>query len=243
MSETVKAIEISRPSKAAVVLETTAVVLETAGLKKSYRMGNVTVEALRGIDVRVCAGEFVSIIGPSGSGKSTLLNLIGCLDRPTEGKVLIDGIDVSKMSDAKLTDVRGKKIGYVFQKFYLLPFLTALENVELQVRLAGLPEGKKKAAEALRLVGLGERMNHLPKEMSGGEQQRVAIARALVKSPSIILADEPTGNLDTKTGDMIMETLKKLNAEGITIVMVTHNSELAAKTNRIIRVRDGLTEA
>ncbi|MGA9139999.1 MAG: ABC transporter ATP-binding protein [Methanocella sp.] len=236
MSETVRAIEISRPAKAAVVLE-------TAGLKKSYRMGNVTVEALRGIDVQVRAGEFVSIIGPSGSGKSTLLNLIGCLDRPTEGKVLVDGIDVSKLNDGKLTDVRGKKIGYVFQKFYLLPFLTALENVELQARLAGLPDGKKKAAEALRLVGLGERMNHLPKEMSGGEQQRVAIARALVKSPAIILADEPTGNLDTKTGDMIMETFKKLHEQGITIVMVTHNPELAAKTNRIIKVRDGLIEA
>jgi putative ABC transport system ATP-binding protein len=218
-------------------------IIETNNLVKEYQIWDSSVLALRGVSLRVDPGEFAAIIGPSGSGKSTLLNLIGCLDRPTEGKVLIDGIDVSKMSDAKLTDVRGKKIGYVFQKFYLLPFLTALENVELQVRLAGLPEGKKKAAEALRLVGLGERMNHLPKEMSGGEQQRVAIARALVKSPSIILADEPTGNLDTKTGDMIMETLKKLNAEGITIVMVTHNSELAAKTNRIIRVRDGLTEA
>jgi putative ABC transport system ATP-binding protein len=219
------------------------VVLETAGLKKSYRMGNVTVEALKGVDISVKRGEFVSIIGPSGSGKSTLLNLVGCLDRPTDGKVLIDGVDVSKMNDAKLTDIRCSKIGYVFQKFYLLPFLTALENVELQARLAGLPDGKKKAAEALKLVGLGERMSHLPKEMSGGEQQRVAIARALVKSPSIILADEPTGNLDTKTGDMIMETFRNLHLQGITIVMVTHNPELAAKTNRIIKVRDGLLEA
>ncbi len=236
MSETVRAIEISRPPKAAVVLE-------TAGLKKSYRMGNVTVEAMKGVDISVRQGEFVSIIGPSGSGKSTLLNLIGCLDRPTEGKVLIDGVDVSKMNDAKLTDIRRKKIGYVFQKFYLLPFLTALENVELQARLAGLPDGKNRAAEALQLVGLGERMGHLPKEMSGGEQQRVAIARALVKSPSIILADEPTGNLDTKTGDMIMDTFRKLNEQGITIVMVTHNPELSARTNRIIKVRDGLIEA
>ncbi len=243
MSETVRAIEISRPSKAAVVTETTAVVLETAGMKKSYKMGNVTVEALKGVDISIRQGEFVAIIGPSGSGKSTLLNLVGCLDRPTDGKVLIDGIDVSKMNDAKLTDIRCRKIGYVFQKFYLLPFLTALENVELQARLAGLQDGKKKAAEALQLVGLGERMNHLPKEMSGGEQQRVAIARALVKSPAIILADEPTGNLDTKTGDMIMETFRKLHEQGITIVMVTHNPELAARTNRIIKVRDGLIEA
>jgi ABC-type multidrug transport system fused ATPase/permease subunit len=154
MSETVRAIEISRPSNAAVVAETTAVVLETAGMKKSYKMGNVTVEALKGVDISVRQGEFVAIIGPSGSGKSTLLNLVGCLDRPTDGKVLIDGIDVSKMNDAKLTDIRCRKIGYVFQKFYLLPFLTALENVELQARLAGLPDGKKKAADAFRLVGL-----------------------------------------------------------------------------------------
>ncbi|MCM1566351.1 MAG: ABC transporter ATP-binding protein [Dehalobacter sp.] len=236
MSETVKAIEISRAAKAAVVLE-------TAGLKKSYKMGNVTVEALKGVDISVRQGEFVSIIGPSGSGKSTLLNLIGCLDRPTGGRVLIDGVDVSQMSDGKLTDVRCRKIGYVFQKFYLLPFLTALENVELQARLAGLPDGKKKAAEALRLVGLGERMSHLPKEMSGGEQQRVAIARALVKAPAIVLADEPTGNLDTKTGDLIMDVFRKLHEQGITIVMVTHNPELAARTDRIIRVRDGLVEA
>ncbi|OPY29406.1 MAG: putative ABC transporter ATP-binding protein [Methanocella sp. PtaU1.Bin125] len=236
MSETVKAIEISRAAKAAVVLE-------TAGLKKSYKMGNVTVEALKGVDISVRQGEFVSIIGPSGSGKSTLLNLIGCLDRPTGGRVLIDGVDVSQMSDGKLTDVRCRKIGYVFQKFYLLPFLTALENVELQARLAGLPDGKKKAAEALRLVGLGERMNHLPKEMSGGEQQRVAIARALVKSPAIILADEPTGNLDTKTGNLIMDVFRKLHEQGITVVMVTHNPELAARTDRIIKVRDGLIES
>jgi putative ABC transport system ATP-binding protein len=235
-AEQQKAIQVEKPSAGNIVLE-------TAGLKKSYKMGNVTVEALKGVDISIRKGEFVSIIGPSGSGKSTLLNLIGCLDRPTGGRVLIDGVDVSQMSDGKLTDVRCRKIGYVFQKFYLLPFLTAMENVELQARLAGLPDGKKKAAEALRLVGLGERMNHLPKEMSGGEQQRVAIARSLVKSPAIILADEPTGNLDTKTGDMIMDVFRKLHEQGITIVMVTHNPELAARTNRIIKVRDGLIEA
>ena len=169
MSETVRAIEISRPSKAAVVTETTAVVLETTGMKKSYKMGNVTVEALKGVDISIRQGEFVAIIGPSGSGKSTLLNLVGCLDRPTDGKVLIDGIDVSKMNDAKLTDIRCRKIGYVFQKFYLLPFLTALENVELQARLAGLQDGKKKAAEALRLVGL-ERAHEPPAEGDVGRR-------------------------------------------------------------------------
>jgi putative ABC transport system ATP-binding protein len=218
------------------------VVLETAGLKKSYRMGNVTVPALQGVDVQIRQGEFVAIVGPSGSGKSTLLNLIGCLDAPTQGRVVIDGVDVSRMKDKALTDIRCKKIGYIFQKFYLLPFLTALENVELQARLAGVRDGKKKAQEALELVGLGQRMGHLPKELSGGEQQRVAIARSLVKSPKLLLADEPTGNLDTKTGDAIMEVFKRLNRQGITIVMVTHNPELVAQTSRTIKVRDGLIE-
>ncbi|HEY3422963.1 MAG TPA: ABC transporter ATP-binding protein [Methanocellaceae archaeon] len=217
-------------------------VLETIGVKKSYKMGKITVHALRGIDLCVKSGEFVSIVGPSGSGKSTLMNLLGCLDVPTEGKVMLDGIDVSGMKESKLTEMRCKKIGYVFQKFYLLPFLTALENVELQARFAGIPEVHKKSLEALKLVGLEERAKHLPMEMSGGEQQRVAIARALVKSPKLLLADEPTGNLDTVTGDEVMATLKSLNSKGITILMVTHNSELAARTNRIIRVKDGLLE-
>ncbi len=218
-------------------------VLEARGLKKSYRMGKVTVDALKGVDLAIRPGEFVSIIGPSGSGKSTLLNIIGCLDLPTSGQVIIDGQDISRMKDAALTSVRCKKIGYVFQKFYLLPFLTALENVELQARLAGIKDSRAKAAEALRLVGLESRMNHRPVELSGGEQQRVAIARALVKSPALLLADEPTGNLDTKTGDMIMDVFKRLNAQGLTVVMVTHNPELAAQTGRIIKVRDGLIES
>jgi putative ABC transport system ATP-binding protein len=205
-------------------------------------MGNVTVQALRGVDVSLRSGEFVSIIGPSGSGKSTLLNLLGCLDRPTEGNVLLDGTDVSKMSERQLTDMRCQKIGYVFQKFYLLPFLTALENVEFQARLAGIKDSRKKAEEALKLVGLEGRMNHMPKELSGGEQQRVAIARALVKEPKLLLADEPTGNLDTATGSEVMETLKKLNSQGITILMVTHNPELAAQTDRVIKVKDGLID-
>ena len=218
-------------------------VLEARGLKKSYRMGKVTVDALKGVDLAIMPGEFVSIIGPSGSGKSTLLNLIGCLDSPTSGQAIIDGQDVSRMKDAALTAVRCKKIGYVFQKFYLLPFLTAVENVELQARLAGIKDSRVKAVEALRLVGLEDRINHRPVEMSGGEQQRVAIARALVKSPALLLADEPTGNLDTKTGDMIMDVFKRLNAQGITVVMVTHNPELAAQTSRIIKVRDGMIES
>ncbi|WP_424359490.1 ABC transporter ATP-binding protein [Methanocella sp. MCL-LM] len=218
------------------------VVLEARGLKKSYRMGKVTVEALRGVNLAIRRGEFVSIIGPSGSGKSTLLNIIGCLDTPTSGQAIIDGQDVSRMKDSALTAVRCARIGYVFQKFYLLPFLTALENVELQARLAGIKDGRAKAAEALKLVGLEARMNHRPVELSGGEQQRVAIARALVKAPALLLADEPTGNLDTKTGDMIMDVFKRLNAQGLTIVMVTHNPELAAQTGRVIKVRDGLIE-
>lgn len=218
------------------------VVLETRDVKKFYKMGSVTVQALRGVDVSLKSGEFVSIIGPSGSGKSTLLNLLGCLDRPTEGSVLLDGTDVSKMGERQLTDMRCKKIGYVFQKFYLLPFLTALENVELQARLAGMKDSRRRAEEALRLVGLDGRMGHMPKEMSGGEQQRVAIARALVKAPKLLLADEPTGNLDTATGSEVMQTLKKLNEQGLTILMVTHNPELAAQTDRIIRVKDGLID-
>ena len=187
-------------------------------------------------------GEFVSIVGPSGSGKSTLMNLLGCLDLPTEGKVLLDDVDVSRMKESQLTEMRCKKIGYVFQKFYLLPFLTALENVELQAKLAGIAGVHEKSLEALRLVGLEQRAKHLPMELSGGEQQRVAIARALVKSPKLLLADEPTGNLDTVTGGEVMATLRSLNAQGITILMVTHNPELAAQTNRIIRVKDGLIE-
>lgn len=235
MSEIVKAVEINKIPEAGTVLETHEV-------KKYYKMGNVTVKALRGISLKIKQGEFVSIIGPSGSGKSTLLNLLGCLDRPTEGSVMLDGTDVSRMNEGQLTNMRCKKIGYVFQKFYLLPFLTALENVELQARLAGIKDSRKNAEQALRLVGLEQRMGHMPKELSGGEQQRVAIARALVKSPRLLLADEPTGNLDTATGNEVMDSLKKLNKRGMTVLMVTHNPELSAQTDRIIKVKDGLIE-
>jgi putative ABC transport system ATP-binding protein len=218
-------------------------VLEAIDVKKSYRMGKITVHALKGIDLKIREGEFVSIVGPSGSGKSTLMNLLGCLDLPTEGKVLLDDVDVSRMKESQLTEMRCRKIGYVFQKFYLLPFLTALENVELQAKLAGIAGVHEKSLEALRLVGLEGRAKHLPMELSGGEQQRVAIARALVKAPKLLLADEPTGNLDTVTGGEVMATLRSLNSKGITILMVTHNPELAAQTNRIIRVKDGLIES
>ncbi|MCD1293744.1 ABC transporter ATP-binding protein [Methanocella sp. CWC-04] len=214
-------------------------ILDIKNVKKHYKMGNVTVEALKGVDVCLKDKEFVSVIGPSGCGKSTLLNLIGCLDSPTEGSISINGTDVSKMSEKQLTDIRCKNVGYIFQKFYLLPFLTALENVELQARLAGMKDSKKKAEEALKLVGLGDRMNHLPKELSGGQQQRVAIARAIVKDPKLLLADEPTGNLDTAMGAQIMDVLRSLNEKGLTILMVTHNPELAAMTDRVIKVRDG----
>lgn len=235
MSEMVKAVEVEKTTG-------TETVLETHEVKKYYKMGNVTVKALRGISLKIKQGEFVSIIGPSGSGKSTLLNLLGCLDRPTEGGVMLDGTDVSNMNEGQLTDIRCRKIGFVFQKFYLLPFLTALENVELQARLAGIKDSRKNAEQALRLVGLEQRMGHMPKELSGGEQQRVAIARALVKSPKLLLADEPTGNLDTATGSEVMDALKKLNKRGMTVLMVTHNPELAAQTDRIIKVKDGLLD-
>lgn len=235
MSEMVKAVEVEKTTG-------TETVLETHEVKKYYKMGNVTVKALRGISLKIKQGEFVSIIGPSGSGKSTLLNLLGCLDRPTEGGVMLDGTDVSNMNEGQLTDIRCRKIGFVFQKFYLLPFLTALENVELQARLAGIKDSRKNAEQALRLVGLEQRMGHMPKELSGGEQQRVAIARALVKSPKLLLADEPTGNLDTATGSEVMDALKKLNKRGMTVLMVTHNPELAAQTDRIIKMKDGLLD-
>lgn len=229
-------------ASASLVLQDAPIVLETIGVKKSYKMGNVTVEALRGVDIEIRRGDFIAITGPSGSGKSTLLNIIGCLDRSTDGVVKIDGVSVSNTSERQLTEIRRHKIGFVFQKFYLMPFLTALQNVEFQARLSGIENRWAKSIEALELVGLSKRVDHLPKEMSGGEQQRVAIARALVKAPSIILADEPTGNLDTKTGNQVMDTFKKLNSQGITTVIVTHNQEIADMACRTITMRDGLLE-
>jgi len=220
-------------------------ILDAREVKKSYRMGRVLVQALRGVSFDAEEGELLTIFGPSGSGKSTLLNLMGGLDRPDEGEILIDGSNILKLSDDKLAELRLTKIGFVFQFFNLLPRLTALKNVELPLTIAGMPENEvlNRAKETLRLVGLEARMNHKPSELSGGEQQRVAIARALINSPKIVLADEPTGNLDTKTGWEIVQLMKKLNEEkSQTFVIVTHDQHITETANRIIHLKDGLIE-
>jgi len=219
--------------------------LEVRDIKKTYHMGKVFVPALRGVSFDAKKGEFLTIFGPSGSGKSTLLHLIGCLDRPDEGEIFIDGANVLKLSDDKLAELRLTKIGFVFQFFNLLPRLTALQNVELPLTIAGFSEreAREKAKEMLKLVGLEARINHRPFELSGGEQQRVAIARALINNPKIVLADEPTGNLDTKTGWEIVQLMKKLNEEkGQTFVVVTHDPHIAETAHRIIYIKDGLIE-
>jgi putative ABC transport system ATP-binding protein len=220
-------------------------ILEVREVKKSYRMGKVLVPALCGVSFDVREGEFLTIFGPSGSGKSTLLHLMGCLDRPDDGEILIDGSNVLKLSDDKLAELRLTKIGFVFQFFNLLPKLTALKNVELPLTIAGVPEKEalEKAKEMLNLVGLEARMNHRPSELSGGEQQRVAMARALINNPKIVLADEPTGNLDTKTGWEIIQLMKKLNEDkGQTVVVVTHDPHISETADRIIYLKDGLIE-
>ncbi len=219
-------------------------VMELVDVWKIYDMGEVKVEALRGISFEVYEGEYVFVVGPSGSGKSTLLHILGCLDRPTKGKVFIEGEDVSKMSDRKLAKVRNRKVGFVFQTYNLLPRLNALENVELPMIYAGVParERRKKAKELLELVGLGDRLYHRPNQLSGGQQQRVGIARALANDPSFILADEPTGNLDTKSGEEVMAIFKKLHEMGKTLIVVTHNPELLKDGTRIVKLRDGVIE-
>ena len=217
-------------------------VIEGSGLTKIYRMGNQEVHALRGANVRIQRGEVLSIMGPSGSGKSTLMNILGCLDHPTGGEYILDGEIVSHLTNDQLAGIRNRKVGFIFQSFNLLPRATALSNVELPMRYAGLVKGRTQLArEALESVGLGDRVTHRPTELSGGQQQRVAIARALVNNPAIIMADEPTGNLDSKSGKEIMELLLKLNRErSTTIIVVTHDSLIAAQTQRIIRLYDGL---
>ncbi len=217
-------------------------VVETINLKKTYMLGKVPVHALRGINLKVYPGDFIAVLGPSGSGKSTLLNLIGALDKPTEGKVIIDGIDISTLNEDQLAELR-RKIGFVFQFFNLIPRLSALENVELPLAIAGVSksERRKRAMELLKIVGLEDRMKHKPTELSGGEQQRVAIARALVNNPRYLLMDEPTGNIDSKTAAEIMKLVKKLNEEeGVTIILVTHDQFVANQAKRVVYIVDGV---
>ncbi len=217
-------------------------VIVTRGLKRHYDMGGEVVRALRGVDFAIRRNEYVAIMGPSGSGKSTLMNLVGCLDTPNEGEYWLNGQLVSKMKDDELARVRNKEIGFVFQTFNLLPRATALHNVELPLVYAGVPseERKRRATEALERVQLGERIHHRPNELSGGQRQRVAIARALVNRPSILLADEPTGNLDSKTSEEIMRVFAELAAEGQTVIMVTHEPDIAQHARRVIVLRDGV---
>lgn len=220
-------------------------VIQIEGVTKEYKMGNEIVRALRGVDLSICRNEYVAIMGPSGSGKSTMMNLLGCLDTPTSGKYEFNRKDVATMEDDELAEIRNKEIGFVFQTFNLLPRSSALQNVELPLVYAGVSseERRGKALSALQSVGLGDRVHHKPNELSGGQRQRVAIARALVNSPSIILADEPTGNLDTKTSVEIMNIFETLYEQGNTIIVVTHEEDIARHARRIVRLRDGLIES
>jgi putative ABC transport system ATP-binding protein len=218
--------------------------IDVRSLVKTYEIGEIQVNALCGVDVQIDENEYVAIMGPSGSGKSTLMNILGCLDTPTSGEYQFGGELVSKMNDDQLAEIRNRRIGFVFQTFNLLPRANALHNVELPLIYAGLTSAKRReqAKYALERVGLGDRMHHKPNELSGGQRQRVAIARALVNNPSIILADEPTGNLDSKTGEEIMAILGELNQQGNTIILVTHDEHIASHARRIVRLRDGLVE-
>jgi putative ABC transport system ATP-binding protein len=219
--------------------------IEVQNLTKIYKMGGIEVHALRGIDLNIEKGEFVAVMGPSGSGKSSLMDILGCLSKPTSGSYKLDGEEVGKLSESRLAAIRNRKIGFIFQAYNLLPRTTALRNVELPLIYARAPrrERRQRALAALEVVGLSDRIHHKPNEMSGGQQQRVAIARALINEPSIFFADEPTGNLDTKSSEEVMKVFQQLNEAGNTILMVTHENDIAAYSQRTIRLRDGLVES
>ena len=221
------------------------ILIDIQNIKKTYIMGDQMVHALRSVDLKIYKGDYVALMGPSGSGKSTLMNMIGCLDSPTEGKYILNGKDVSDMSDDELAEIRNVEIGFVFQTFNLIPRLSALENVALPLIYAGWSKSKRieRAKHVLESVGLGDRMEHKPNELSGGQRQRVAVARALVNNPSLILADEPTGNLDSKTSIEIMALFEEIHAKGNTIVLVTHEPDIANHTHRIVRLKDGVVES
>ena len=220
-------------------------IIDIKGITRNFPLGNEVVKVLKGIDLSINKGEYVALMGPSGSGKSTLMNLLGCLDTPTGGTYILNGKDVSKMSDNELAEIRNKEIGFVFQTFNLLPRTTALDNVALPMVYAGYkkPERNERASQVLTQVGLEDRMDHKPNQLSGGQRQRVAVARALVNHPSIILADEPTGNLDSKTSVEIMNLFNEIHANGNTVILVTHEEDIAAYAHRVIRLRDGVIES
>ena len=216
-------------------------IIQANNLRKTYQVGETQVQALSGLDIDIQKGSYIALMGPSGSGKSTLMNILGCLDTPTSGEYILNGNDVSSLSDDELAEIRNKEIGFVFQTFNLLPRYTALENVALPMIYAGVPYAERisRADAVLRKVGLGDRMDHRPNELSGGQRQRVALARALVMNPSIILADEPTGNLDSVTSDGIMQLFSEINKDGNTVIVVTHEEDIAAHAERIVRLKDG----
>lgn len=222
----------------------TSPIIYIEGIKKVYTMGREKVYALNGVNLTIQRGEYIALMGPSGSGKSTLMNILGCLDLPTEGKYILNGVDVSQMDDDQLADIRNKEIGFVFQTFNLMPRLTAMENVAMPLIYAGVSKTKRqeRAMECLKAVGLGDRMSHKPSELSGGQRQRVAIARALVNDPAMILADEPTGNLDTKTSEDIMLLFENIHQMGNTVVLITHEEDIARRAYRMVRFRDGVVE-